>query len=117
MANTSISFTPGQQLQAKLVAFQASGADTDGAVLSNVVYSVPDASVFTIVTNPDNTALLTPTATATASATLTASATVTDPDGTVGNFTATAVVTVIVAVNGERTVDITLLFTTITPAS
>jgi hypothetical protein len=111
------SLTAGQELSVTIDPIQANGLITEGATVSNVVYSVPDATVVSLVSNADGSATLAPTATVTSSAILTVSATVTDPDGTVGNFTATATITVTVSVSNARTVAIEILFTTITPST
>lgn len=110
-------FAAPDQLGVVVNPLQASGVITPGAVLTNVVATSSDLTVFSTGINSDNAITLNAQATATATATLTVAATVTDPDGTVTNLTVTAAVTVTVAVSAVRTVSLGLVFSTITPAA
>lgn len=114
---TPATFAAPDQLGVVVNPLQASGVLTPGAVLTNVVATSSDLTVFSTGVNSDNAITLNAQATATATATLTVAATVTDPDGTVTNLTVTAQVTVTVAVAAVRTVSLGLVFTTITPAA
>jgi len=83
----------GQSVIATAVPLEADGTTvTPGAVVSNQVWSVPDSTVVSLVSNSDGTATFTAVAVGTAAVTVTG--TVTDQDGTTASFTGTGTITV-----------------------
>jgi hypothetical protein len=118
MANQTVSLTNLQQLDITIDPVQASGAITEGATVSNIVYTLSDETLGSLATASDGSAVFTPTITTvgTFTDTLTVTATVVDPDGTTGSFTAVATLTITVAPSGARTVGLEFNFVTVTPS-